>query len=186
MDRNFLPLNFVEAVGRTLLLWRTFDGRSRRSELFWSMFALPPLLVTGLRIADAAFPAPVLIGGFDWESGSSQVQLGPLTPASLVVYLAVGIPALSLGVRRLHDLGRSGKWILLPVLWLILQYAALAVGWESAVVPIAMTGLPFVVVMGFYLMLTPSRHGPNRYGPDPMTVNFVGLRREQSPPPWRR
>ncbi len=36
-------------------------------------------------------------------------------PASIIYSLAVLIPGIAVAVRRMHDVGRSGWWILLPI-----------------------------------------------------------------------
>lgn len=57
--------------------------------------------------------------------------------------LAMLIPWFALAVRRLHDLGRSGLWLLLLLVPLFGSLALLV------------------------FFLTDSQRGPNRYGPDP-------------------
>ena len=63
-----------------------FNGRARRTE-FW-MFALVHLIVIGIL---------------------SFIGLWPF----IVYFLLTVIPAVGVGIRRLHDTGRSGWWILL-------------------------------------------------------------------------
>lgn len=78
--------------------------------------------------------------------GSSTVGVEFLPVFSLTYMLAVFLPGLAVGVRRLHDTNRSGWWILISVLPLI--------------GPIVM--LVFTVSGG--------TRGPNSYGPDPKGV----------------
>ncbi|MBI1299002.1 DUF805 domain-containing protein [bacterium] len=73
-----------------------FNGRSRRTE-FW-MFQLINLLVSFV----VGFLSGVLFG----ESGLILANL---------YSLAVLLPTIAVGVRRMHDTGRSGWWILLPI-----------------------------------------------------------------------
>jgi uncharacterized membrane protein YhaH (DUF805 family) len=65
---------------------------------------------------------------------------------STVANLAFLLPALSVYVRRLHDLGRSGWWY-----WLILIPV---VGW----------------VILFVWFVSRGTRGPNRFGPDPLSA----------------
>ncbi len=102
-----------------------FSGRARRTE-FW-MFALISFVVaTVLTIVENIISMP-----------------GTL---SSLYNLAVLLPSLAVAMRRLHDTGRSGFWLLLifiPILgWLVL--------------------LIFYILEG-----TP---GDNEYGPDPKAV----------------
>ena len=74
-----------------------FSGRAQRTE-FW-MFTLFNLIVSvGLAIIDAV------------------LGLGFLQP---IYALAVLLPAIAVGARRLHDTNRSGWWLLLAFLPLI-------------------------------------------------------------------
>ena len=68
--------------------------------------------------------------------------LGTLTIFTAIVVLCLLIPAISVGVRRLHDTNRSGWWFLLGL------------------VPFA----NFVLLAFFFLDGTP---GQNRFGTDP-------------------
>lgn len=102
-----------------------FSGRARRTE-FW-MFALISFVVaTVLTIVENLVGVP-----------------GTL---SSLYNLAVLLPSLAVAMRRLHDTGRSGFWLLLifiPVL-----------GW--------------LVLLIFYILEGTS--GDNEYGPDPKAV----------------
>jgi uncharacterized membrane protein YhaH (DUF805 family) len=81
-----------------------FEGRSSRKE-FW-YFVLFYLIVSAvLTILDRTF--------FSSALGTNGSAIDPLTSIFGIVSL---IPNLSVSVRRLHDTGRSGWWVLL---WLI-------------------------------------------------------------------
>jgi len=104
-------MNFQTAV-RTCLLEKyvTFSGRARRSEFWW--FALFNL------IGNAVF------GIIDGSMGSGMGQGGGLIGG--LFSLAIFLPSISVSVRRLHDIGKSGWWLLIalvPVIgWLVLLY----------------------------------------------------------------
>ncbi|TLM80636.1 MAG: DUF805 domain-containing protein [Actinobacteria bacterium] len=79
--------------------YAVFTGRARRTE-YW-MFVLFNLLVSlSLGFAD------VLLGLAD-DSGNGALRG--------VYSLAVLIPGLAVGVRRMHDSNHSGWWIIVPV-----------------------------------------------------------------------
>ena len=90
-----------------------FQGRSRRSE-FWLFY----LFVTAATII--CMIIDIGIGLFDHTAG-----IGLL---SGVFSLAVVAPSIAVGVRRLHDIDRSGWWLLLliiPVIgsiWLLILW----------------------------------------------------------------
>jgi uncharacterized membrane protein YhaH (DUF805 family) len=119
---------FLEALGK----YAVFAGRSRRSEYWY--FVLFSCL-----IAIALAAAGLLV---------AKVTGGPPTLAEYLVdffSLLVLIPSLAVSVRRLHDVGMSGWWVLLNL-------------------------VPFgsLVVMGFSLQ--DSQSGDNKYGPNPNEV----------------
>ena len=107
--------------------YATFSGRARRKE-YW-MFLLINLVVSvALALIDS------LIGSVS-ESG-----MGLLSSVSSIGVL---IPSLALSVRRLHDIGRTGWWVLISI------------------IPV----IGAVVLLVF--MLLDSEPGSNRYGANP-------------------
>jgi uncharacterized membrane protein YhaH (DUF805 family) len=89
-------LSFVDAVRSALSKYATFSGRARRSEYWW--FVLFNLIVSVVaRLVDAA------------AFGTSTAYL------TIIVALALLLPGLAVAVRRLHDIGKSGWWILLAL-----------------------------------------------------------------------
>ena len=99
-----------------------FSGRARRQE-FW-MFALFNFLVS------------VAIGIVDGILGTNGALGG-------LYSLAVLIPSLAVGVRRLHDTDRCGWWLLLPL------------------IPI----VGGIILLVFFC--SDSKPGANRFGPNP-------------------
>ena len=128
-----------------------FGGRSRRTELV--AFYLLTMLV-GVALA---FPTFLL--------RSTEMEL-----AGWLFTLAVLCPSLALGVRRLHDTGRSGWWMLLIVPGVALSlwrdfYPETALDPERME---ALTGLADLASFGLLvLLLWNDDPEPNRYGPNP-------------------
>ena len=81
-----------------------FTGRAQRAE-YWYFFLFYILIFIGLSIIDG------IMGTFSAESG-----IGFL---SGLYTLAMLIPSLAVGVRRLHDTSRSGWWLLIGIIPLI-------------------------------------------------------------------
>jgi uncharacterized membrane protein YhaH (DUF805 family) len=81
-----MTMTFGQAIQSCLRNYATFSGRASRSELWW--FFLFQILVS---------LAANMLGQ----------TLGSL------VNLALLLPALAVGARRLHDIGKSGWWQLL-------------------------------------------------------------------------
>lgn len=93
-------MTFMESVRTVLSKYATFSGRARRSEYWW--FVLFTVIVgTVARLIDTMF-------GYRYSG-----------PVSIILGLALLLPGLAVAVRRLHDIGRSGWWILLGLIPLV-------------------------------------------------------------------
>ncbi|MES2177950.1 MAG: DUF805 domain-containing protein [Gemmatimonadota bacterium] len=109
--------------------WRSFarfSGRARRRE-FWIFSWVNGMVIVALFINDLPLP--------------QHADDGPVL-LSAVFCLAVFIPSISVCIRRLHDTGRSARWLLM------------------AIVPVA--NLVFLVNL-----TQDGDPGTNKYGPDP-------------------
>lgn len=83
--------------------YAVFTGRSRRKE-YWSFFLINVLIAMVLGFISGA------TGAVD-EFGDSAI--------STIFTLVIFVPSVAVGVRRMHDIGRSGWWIILPIVNLI-------------------------------------------------------------------
>ena len=105
-----------------------FSGRARRAEYWW--FYLFVII---------AFVVASIIDNLLGLGGS----VGPYGMISALLGLAMLIPSLAAGVRRLHDTDRSGWWLLIALIPLI----------------------GAIVLLIFYV--SEGTRGDNRFGPDP-------------------
>jgi uncharacterized membrane protein YhaH (DUF805 family) len=117
-------MSFLESV-RVCLTERfaDFGGRARRSEFWW--FALFQAIVQA--VAELIFP---------------NEGLGSILQA--IIGIVVFIPYLSVLIRRLHDIDRTGWWSLLLLVPLL-----------------------GILVLIFFAV-QPGTNGQNRFGPDPV------------------
>ena len=83
-----------------------FSGRARRTE-YW-MFVLFNLIIAVVIGLATGFIGSIFGAG-----------RATANSANLIYYLAVLVPAIAVGVRRMHDSGRSGWWILFPIVNLV-------------------------------------------------------------------
>jgi uncharacterized membrane protein YhaH (DUF805 family) len=89
-------MGFGKAVASVFTNYFNFSGRAGRAEYwYFCLFMLLAAIVT--LVIDIAL-------GFD-ATGAG--------PAYIVYALGTLIPSFSVSVRRLHDVGRSGWWVLL-------------------------------------------------------------------------
>jgi len=114
-------MTFQEAVKDAFAKYTQFSGRSSRSA-FWYWYLFEIVAGVAATLVDAILGTSPLVG--------------------VVLGLAILLPGIAVAIRRLHDTGRSGWWLLLWFLPLI---------------------GPIVLIV-FYLFKS---DGPNKYGAGP-------------------
>jgi uncharacterized membrane protein YhaH (DUF805 family) len=133
--------------------YAVFAGRARRSQFF----------------AFLAFVTALTIAAHYWDARDGDVVpvallgMGILEVCVTLVFL---LPTIALGVRRLHDSGRSGIWMLL----IYGPWASTLLASENRALSLVSAGA-LIVGGGAWLiqMLLPGTRGTNRYGTDPRT-----------------
>lgn len=83
---------------KVLQNYATFSGRARRSE-YWYFTLFNLIIYVALMILGLKMGFPIL---------------------ALIYSLAVLIPGIAVAVRRMHDVGKSGWYLLIPIYNLIL------------------------------------------------------------------
>ncbi|RZQ56045.1 DUF805 domain-containing protein [Pseudidiomarina tainanensis] len=121
-------MNWYLAV---LKKYAVFSGRARRSE-YWFFVLFNVIIGFVLGFIDG------ILG-----LGNPEAGVGVL---GTIYSLAVLIPSIAVGVRRLHDTDRSGWWLLIGLIPLI----------------------GAIVLIVFFVM--DSTPGDNRFGPNPKAV----------------
>ena len=102
-----------------------FTGRSRRSE-YWYFFLCTMIITYGLQGLGMA------------------LEMSILTILGGIASLALLIPGIAVAVRRMHDVGRSGWWLLLGI-------------------------IPLAGLVVLYWAVSDSEPGANAWGPNPKT-----------------
>ncbi|RBY77568.1 DUF805 domain-containing protein [Blastococcus sp. TF02-09] len=108
------------AVRSVFTQYATFSGRARRSEFWWFVLAWALMYVVAV-VVDQLIGAPIF---------------------TLLFILGTIVPYLAVSVRRLHDTGRSGWWLLLNL-------------------------IPFGGIVTLVFQCLDSDPGPNQHGPSP-------------------
>jgi uncharacterized membrane protein YhaH (DUF805 family) len=117
-------MGFGQAISAGFSNYVNFSGRASRSEYwYWILFIIIADIVAG--IIDSVLGIQIVTGLFG---------------------LVTIIPNIAIAIRRLHDLDRTGWWILLGFIPLI--------GW--------------IILLIWYV--TKGTDGPNRFGPDPLAT----------------
>ncbi len=138
-------MTFLESLKTCLVdKYATFSGRASRSEFWW--FVLFCILV-GF-VLDMLFPIdlPVNSDGVVDKDLLSAEELNVVLRNSvgqLIGNVFLFIPYLSVGIRRLHDVGRSAWWQL-----------------------ISLTGIGVILLI--YWSCKKGTPGPNQFGEDPL------------------
>ena len=116
-------MSMIESVKTVLSKYVDFSGRARRSEFWWYMlcYCILSSVLSGIYQATQSNIVAVISG---------------------IVSLGLLLPTLAVHVRRLHDVGRSGWWLLLDL-----------------------TCIGGIVILIWEIM--DSQPGDNQYGPNP-------------------
>ena len=101
--RDYFPqVGMIEAFSRAFSNYATFSGRSSRAEYWW--FVLVGLIIS------------IVLVIIDYAAFGPYAQFQPF---STLWSLAVLLPNLAVGARRLHDINKSGWWLLISLVPLI-------------------------------------------------------------------
>lgn len=123
-------MNFIEAIKSGFQNYVNFSGRAIRSEFwFWVLFAVLVSIVTSA-LDYLIFPHM------------------DLSPINSLASLGLFLPGLAVSIRRLHDLDRTGWWIL-----------------------IELTIIGIILIIVWFCMR--GTVGPNRFGPDQLEGRVV-------------
>lgn len=106
--------NLISAYIDMFYKFDNFKGRSRRSEFFYATLLDIIIIVAYMMIF-------IFLGYFGYEydflTASETERLGIMYKFVYLIYCIITfIPRLSLTVRRLHDTGRSGWWLLVGLI----------------------------------------------------------------------
>ena len=146
-------MSIVESAFQGLKKYADFKGRASRVE-FWSFLGLVIILQ-----AVAGFVG-LLFG------------VGPLLSA--IVSALLIIPQLAVAVRRLHDVGKSGRELLVPcIMFLALPLAFAFRGVLPQIVALGFLGMTLMVFANLLrLFLKEGSTVPNSYGGAPTAFTF--------------
>ena len=121
-------VGFSQSVSLFFRNYVDFEGRSSRGAYWYWALAMLLLSIVTMTLDAILFPAQVDA----WEGSG---------PIDFALTLVTVIPTISLGVRRLHDIGRTGWWSL-----------------------IALTIIGLLLLV--YWACLPGERRENRFGPD--------------------
>jgi uncharacterized membrane protein YhaH (DUF805 family) len=154
----------------------SFKGRIQR--LYFWVTSLVVGVVVGMLTSTFQFVAQSYGMGEINPEGNELEPTGPLSIALFVVALANMWINFALSVKRLHDRDRTGWWLL--VLYLVIIVAVLLgvvtlslpegqrQPLEGAAVGVVMASSVLMLWLVIEIGFLKGTQGPNRYGPDPL------------------
>ena len=129
-------MNFFEAIQSGFNNYFNFSGRAQRSAFwYWTLFS-----IVGALIASVS----------DWATFG--IEWGTVSPINGIFSLITFIPCISVAARRLHDIGRTGWWLLLILVPIV--------GWIILIIWYCQQG----------------EAGTNQYGPNPLGGELQPIR----------
>ena len=103
-------MNFVEAVKSGYANYVNFSGRAQRSAYWWWV-----LFQVGVGLAIA-----LIEGGGSFSRGAGSMQFAVVGGTFSMIWSLINLlPGLAVAVRRLHDLDKSGWWLLIGLIPLV-------------------------------------------------------------------
>ncbi|WP_333877251.1 DUF805 domain-containing protein [Flavobacterium sp.] len=146
--------------------YANFNGRARRSEYwYFTLFNLILSLITM----------------------SIDKMLGLEIGLNTIYSLAVFIPGLAVSFRRLHDIGKSGWWLIIIYLAIIIAAVVLVGSGLSALAGMSSPEgfglgaiISLIIILGLsvwvlIMFCTNGDVGENKYGPDPKADGSEGI-----------
>ena len=177
-------MTFAQAIRTCLRKYFTFSGRASRPE-YWYFVLFALLGSIGATFIESFLGySPVQHG----PNGSVAVGTGS-GPLSGLFNLAMFIPLLSAGWRRMHDTGRSGLFLIYPIIAImgVISYAqftglfpilmsddsqAAFQGLFGIILLIGILIAAFSPLLVIWWLTRPSTRGSNKWGPNPHEVSL--------------
>lgn len=133
-------MDFFSAVKAGFANWLNVQGRALRSEYWWwALFSFIVMFVAS--VADVAVFGSSFGSGYAMVDADGTMQMSDSTSLfTLISSLVLLIPSITVAIRRLHDIDKSGWWYLITL-------------------------IPIVGVIVFIVFaVRPGTAGPNRFG----------------------
>lgn len=147
----------IDWAKRPLQKYADFSGRAPRPEYWWYTLAVI--------VAALVLSVVENLVGLD-------NMVGPYGPLTLIFLLGLLVPGLAVTVRRLHDSGRSGWWILIAAVpyFILGVIVGMAATNDPTTTGMGMLGLAGLVALAgaialLVFMVLPGTPGDNRFGP---------------------
>ncbi|MGK0576033.1 DUF805 domain-containing protein [Macrococcus capreoli] len=141
----------------------TLKGRSNQKE-YWSAFIMNIVLEILMYLFYGAFMIAFTMGFYalfgpeDGQVGSTLPLIYALLFLRFIFSIWIWYPFIALSVRRLHDIGASGYFVLIAIGILFLTF------FVSFGMFFTTVGMPIILICIIVLGCLDSQHGPNKWG----------------------
>lgn len=176
-------MGFFTAIQICLRKYLTFSGRASRSE-YWKFVLFYALGGLAVVVVDVTFFGTVTQS----DVGASFESDGRIVTAYFVI---LSVPLFSAGWRRMHDTGRSGLYLVYPIILMvgISTFVGMSSGFQTMVsgdfrttiaalsdVTAAFASAVLIVspLLVLWWLVRPSEGGANEYGVPPGTGHSDG------------
>lgn len=134
MEKKEQDYNILDWFKKVVLKnYVNFEGRARRKE-YWNFILVYMMIYLPLYVL-------TIVATLNQDSSSGIIGI-----LLMVFALGMFLPSLAVAVRRLHDVNKSGWFILIGI-------------------------IPLIGLYLLYLLFTEGTSGPNEYGKDPKNFN---------------
>lgn len=171
-------MSFTDAIRTCLRKYVTFSGRASRPEYWWFIL----FLFLGGMVASVL--DGILFGTVSVETAPGRVEATSDGPISSLFSLATLLPLLAAGWRRMHDTGRSGLYLLYPLIVMVGigtfatfigageallsgDFAAAFVGLFGIVMAVATIIAVISPLIVIWWLTRPTQPETNQWGPPP-------------------
>ena len=154
---------------KCLKQYADFKGRARRKEYWWFVvfnfiFTMVLLISLLVQMFTLGWSEP---GVTKYEVAARTIK-SPFLWLYLLFYVAMFLPGLAVSVRRLHDIGRSGWWVLLLYSGSIFNVISRMVMETNLLAFLLIALLMMAIwVISLVWLFTDSQPGENQWGPNP-------------------
>ena len=141
----YFYMDFIQVINTCFKKFIIFNGRANRSEYwYWRLFEL--------FVVYASFRLDQII--FEKSSGSF----------SLFVFFITFLPGISVSIRRLHDVDKSGWWLLMPFLAMFFFFFTKVTNMSIILTNYAviLSVVSFLILLFWFI--SPGTKGKNRFG----------------------
>ena len=138
-----------------MALIRTFDfsGRSSRQEFWWFQLGI---IILAILIGVLFIPVYLLAW---WASGNEAFAENILSILSIFIFI-INVSQVAIFVRRLHDINRSGWWLLMLIPASFIPNIGIIIYGQLGLI-LSILGILFITL---YWLCKKSDDGKNKYG----------------------